>query len=178
LAGWFWVESRRLLPFTSFAQMEGPRQASPVFTAAMAPPERGGNELIAPCLINVSDLSAAAGQHRVMSAEVPIQRRSLLRLSGAICATGAVLGAVPSAIAGSHRDHDRAREALEHGEALPLAEILARVRPELDGEVVGVSFEREGGRWIYQFKLVGRAGRLAKIYVDAATARVLKRKAE
>jgi uncharacterized membrane protein YkoI len=113
-----------------------------------------------------------------MSAAVPVQRRSLLRLGGAICAIGAVFDAVPPATADSHRDHDRAREALERGEALPLAEILARVRPELDGEVVGISFEREGGRWIYKFKLVGRAGRLAEIQVDAATARVLKRKAE
>jgi uncharacterized membrane protein YkoI len=109
---------------------------------------------------------------------VPVQRRSLLRLGGAICAVGVVFSAVSSAIAGSHGDHDRAREALERGEALPLAEILARVRPELDGEVVGVSFEREGGRWIYEFRLIGRAGRLAEIHVDAATARVLKRKAE
>lgn len=170
--GRFWVEGRCLVPFTSFAQMEGPRPSSPMLTAATAA------ELDRSCLINVSDLSAAAGQHRTMSVAVPVQRRSLLRLGGAICAIGAVLSAVPSAIAGSHRDHDRAREALEHGEALPLAEILARVRPELDGEVVGVSFEREAGRWIYQFKLVGRAGRLAEINVDAATARVLKRKAE
>ncbi|MBR0673089.1 peptidase M4 [Roseomonas soli] len=75
-------------------------------------------------------------------------------------------------------DHDRARAALERGEALPLAEVLARVRPELGGEVVGVDFDRDDGRWIYEFKVIGPAGRLVEVHVDAATARVLRRRAD
>jgi uncharacterized membrane protein YkoI len=76
---------------------------------------------------------------------------------------------------GGHDDHDRARRAFEQGEVLPLAEILARVRGELGGEVVGVSFEREHGRWVYEFKVIGAGGRLVEVYVDAATAEVLQR---
>jgi uncharacterized membrane protein YkoI len=106
-------------------------------------------------------------------------RRDLIRL--ALPASGAAL--LPAVALADprrrERDHDRAREALERGEALPLADILARVRPELGGEVVGVDFERgRGGRWIYEFKVIGPSGRLVEVHVDAATARVLRRETE
>ena len=113
----------------------------------------------------------------------PLTRRQYMIRFGGFCATaggGAILAA-PAAQAGGRRDrdHDRAREALERGEALPLAEVLARVRPELGGEVVGVDFERErGGRWVYEFTVIGPTGRLVEVYVDAATARVLSRRTE
>jgi uncharacterized membrane protein YkoI len=87
-----------------------------------------------------------------------------------------VAGPSPAWARGGHEDdHDRARRAFEGGEVLPLAEILARVRGELGGEVVGVSFEREHDRWVYEFKVIGAGGRLVEIYVDAATAEVLER---
>lgn len=75
-------------------------------------------------------------------------------------------------------DHDSARRAVEHGEALPLSEILDRVRPQLGGEVVGVSFEREHGRWVYEFRIIGPAGLLTEVSVDAATARIVKRESD
>lgn len=109
------------------------------------------------------------------------RRRSLLRLGGGLCAAvGAAILAARPALARPRRDHDqdRARAALERGEALPLAEVLARVRPELGGEVVGVDFDRDDGRWIYEFKVIGPAGRLVEVHVDAATARVLRREVD
>jgi uncharacterized membrane protein YkoI len=90
----------------------------------------------------------------------------------------AILVAAPSPLwarGGHEDDHDRARRAFEQGEVLPLAEILARVRGELGGEVVGVSFEREHDRWVYEFKVIGAGGRLVEVYIDAATAEVLER---
>lgn len=73
------------------------------------------------------------------------------------------------------RDYDQARRAVERGEALALAEILTRVRSDLGGEVVGVEFERKRDRWVYEFKVIDPAGRLWEVYVDAATAAILKR---
>lgn len=73
------------------------------------------------------------------------------------------------------RDHERARRALEEGRARPLAEILARVEDRLGGEVVGVEFEREKGRYVYEFKVIAPNGRLQEVYVDALTAEILKR---
>lgn len=94
---------------------------------------------------------------------------------------GAALGvllAMTPAPAGADRDHDRARRAVESGEALPLIDILARIRPSLGGEVIRVSLERKKGRWVYEFKVIGAGGRLAEVYVDALTAEVVKREEE
>jgi uncharacterized membrane protein YkoI len=74
----------------------------------------------------------------------------------------------------AERDHDRARLAVERGEALPLVDILERIGSDLRGEVLSVSFERKRGRWMYEFKVVRPGGTLVEIYVDAASAEILK----
>jgi uncharacterized membrane protein YkoI len=80
---------------------------------------------------------------------------------------------------GGHHDHDhdRARHAVEHGEAQPLSAILEQVGPELGGEVVGVAFRRRGDRWLYEFRVIAPAGQMTEVYVDAATARIVRREA-
>ncbi|XOC78265.1 PepSY domain-containing protein [Microvirga sp. M2] len=83
-----------------------------------------------------------------------------------------------SAWADRERDHDRARHAVERGEALPLADILERVRSNLGGEIVGVSFEREHGRWVYEFRVIRPGGALVEVYVDAASGRIVKQEEE
>jgi uncharacterized membrane protein YkoI len=99
-----------------------------------------------------------------------VHRRDLIR------AGLAVLVVLPAPVqAQREREHDRARRAVERGEALPLADILARVRADLGGEVVGISFERKRERWIYEFKVIGGGGRLVEVYVDAASATIVKR---
>lgn len=70
-------------------------------------------------------------------------------------------------------DHDLAREALENNRARPLVEILAEVEKQIDGEVVGLEFEREHGRYVYELKVVTPQGRLLEVYVDAMTAEIL-----
>lgn len=93
-----------------------------------------------------------------------------------IIVLGLIAGVLPSTVlADRERDSDRARRAVERGEALALAEILTRVRAGLGGEVVGVEFERKRDRWVYEFKVIDPAGRLWEVYVDAATATILKR---
>jgi uncharacterized membrane protein YkoI len=71
-------------------------------------------------------------------------------------------------------DHERARRAVEAGLALPLAEILERLGDRLGGEVVGVEFERERGQYVYEFKVITASGRLREVYVDAASAEIVK----
>ena len=72
-------------------------------------------------------------------------------------------------------DHafDRARRALDRGETLPMTELLARLKTQVYGEVVGVEFEREDGKWVYEFKVIDNRGRLLDVYVDAQTGEVL-----
>lgn len=83
--------------------------------------------------------------------------------------------ALPATASRADRDHDHARRAVERGEALPLFEILTRVRSQLGGEVVGVLLKRKRDRWVYEFKVIGPSGQLTEVYVDAASAEILKR---
>lgn len=87
-----------------------------------------------------------------------------------------VAGVLFATASHADEDHDRVRAAVERGEVLPLTEILARIHPSLGGEVVGLSVEREDGRWVYEFKVIEPGGRLVEVEVDAATAQVLSRK--
>jgi len=42
------------------------------------------------------------------------------------------------------------------------------------GEVLEVELEHEGGRWVYELKLLQTGGRLIRLDVDAKTAQVLR----
>lgn len=71
-------------------------------------------------------------------------------------------------------DHERARRALECGEVMPLADVLAAVRPHISGKIIETEIEREDGIWVYEFKFIDAGGRLVEVHVDAGTARILK----
>ena len=71
-------------------------------------------------------------------------------------------------------DHDRARDLLEHGEIVPLSEIIAHISDEHPGEVVGVSLVRMRGRWVYQFKIQTGDGKLGELSVDAKSMGVVR----
>lgn len=102
---------------------------------------------------------------------VPTRR---MFLSAVACIAAALAAGPAHADKDEGRDQDRARRAVLEGHVRPLAEILERVRHRLGGEVVGVEFEREKGRYVYEFKVVAPTGRLREVYVDAVTAEVLK----
>lgn len=91
-------------------------------------------------------------------------RRLTVALLAALLAGGSGAG-----IAGD--DHDRARQALEAGEVLPLRTILERVERDYTGQVIDVELEREREqgveRWIYELKILRSGGSLIKLKVDA-----------
>lgn len=124
-------------------------------------------------MIHVRELSGSLRYAGIMK----LKRRTALLL--ALALTGAA-GGLARAGDDNHgkdrhrRDHERARRALEEGRARPLAEILEAVRGRLDGEVIGVEFDRDDGRYVYEFKVVGADGRLREVYVDALSAEILK----
>ncbi len=76
---------------------------------------------------------------------------------------------------GDEDDHDRARRALEEGQARPLNEILVIVEDELGGRIVRVELERRRDRYIYEFRVITPSGELREVYVDAMSAEILKR---
>ncbi|HRL99717.1 MAG TPA: PepSY domain-containing protein [Acidovorax sp.] len=99
----------------------------------------------------------------------------LHRLAGSALVVACALGAGPALHAdeGGH-DHDRARQALEQGQVLPLRTVLDRVEREYQGQALKVEFEQDDGRFIYEIRLLQRDGRLVKLKVDAVDGRVLK----
>lgn len=71
-------------------------------------------------------------------------------------------------------DHDRARQALEAGEILPLRSVLDKLARDVPGQVMEVELERSSERWIYEIKLLQAGGALIKLKVDARDATVIK----
>jgi uncharacterized membrane protein YkoI len=74
---------------------------------------------------------------------------------------------------GASDDHDRARQALERGEIMPLRAVLDRVEADYPGEVIEVELEREEGRWRYEVKLLRAGGALIELDIDAHDGTVL-----
>ena len=103
--------------------------------------------------------------------------RNWRKLALSLCA--AILACCSAtSIAGD--DHDRARQALEAGEVLPLHTILVRVEREQPGQVLDVELEREHegnrDRWIYEIKMLRSGGALVKLKVDARNGAIISQK--
>ena len=74
-------------------------------------------------------------------------------------------------------DHDRARQALEAGEILPLKTVLEKVDRDTPGQVMEVELERKHDRWMYEIKLLRSGGSLVKLLVDAHDGKIVARRA-
>jgi uncharacterized membrane protein YkoI len=92
--------------------------------------------------------------------------------AAALVITVAVAASWPTVARADGHERDALHEAVEHGEIRSLADILATIRDKLPGEVAGVAVERKDGRWIYEFRVVDRQGRLFEVNVDARTATI------
>jgi len=70
-------------------------------------------------------------------------------------------------------DHDRARQAVEAGNVLPLRTILEQVEREYPGQVMDVELDREKGEWVYEVKLLRKGGALMKLKILARDGTIL-----
>ena len=91
-------------------------------------------------------------------------------LGAALLATAIAL---PATVALADSDHDKARAALIAGEIQPLPKILQQVAQKHPGDVLEVELEREGGRWLYELKILQSDGKILKLDVDAKDASVI-----
>ena len=80
------------------------------------------------------------------------------------------------ACAAADSDQDRARAAVQAGQVLPLKTLLERLEREHPGQLLSVELEDDGGRLVYDVKLLQADGRLVKLKVDAATGEVLRQR--
>ncbi|MEI7613196.1 MAG: PepSY domain-containing protein [Betaproteobacteria bacterium] len=73
-------------------------------------------------------------------------------------------------------DHDRALNALESGEILPLRGVLEKVERDTPGRVLEVDLEHKKGRWVYEIKLLRQGGALTKLLIDARDGSIIERR--
>ncbi len=92
------------------------------------------------------------------------------------CALLVVMSSLAGLPGWADSGHDRARQAVQSGQVLPLPAVLEQLAREVPGQVLEVELERDDGRWIYEIKLLQTGGQLVKLKVDAQTAQVLRRK--
>ena len=77
--------------------------------------------------------------------------------------------------AGAASDQQRAREALQAGEILPLGAIIQSVNRQVDGRVLNAWLEKHGKKgWTYRLKLLDREGNIVGVVADARTGEVLQ----
>ncbi|EHL20989.1 peptidase propeptide and ypeb domain-containing protein [Acidovorax sp. NO-1] len=100
------------------------------------------------------------------------QVRRMYLVGCVLCA--AAMAVAPAGAASGRDDHDRARQAVQAGQVLPLPTVLERLQREVPGQVLEVELEQERDRWIYEIKLLTPAGQLTKVKLDARTAEVLR----
>ena len=96
-------------------------------------------------------------------------------VAGALCAAVLV---VASGVAGDDdakhaREHDAIRAALQRGEVLPLARILAIAQQKVPGDVIEVELESERSGLIYEIKVLTQSGRVREVKIDARSGAVL-----
>ena len=71
-------------------------------------------------------------------------------------------------------EHDAIRGALQRGEVLPLAKILAIAQEKVPGDVIEVDLESKRGAIVYEIKVLTQSGRVREIYINARDGTVLK----
>jgi len=68
------------------------------------------------------------------------------------------------------------RRAVQQKKILPLGEIKRIIEKKTNSEIIKVELERKKRRWVYEFKIVDRQGRLREVYVDASNGTIIKSK--
>lgn len=103
-------------------------------------------------------------------------RRWVIGRSGLALLLALHVGLSPLALADDPEDHDRARQALEAGEILPLKNVLEVVAADTPGRVLEVELDRHQERWVYEIKLLRQGGAVVKLWVDAKDGTVIDRR--
>ncbi|QVL47310.1 MAG: PepSY domain-containing protein [Thiocapsa sp.] len=100
-----------------------------------------------------------------------------LRLTAITVAIG-LLSVTGGAFAGDRLDHDEIKQLRETGQILPMGEVMASAQTVQPGQLVEAELEREreDGGYLYEIKILAADGTVHKLYLDAATGEVIKRK--
>lgn len=114
-------------------------------------------------------------KHLVLHDSSKKRQLSVLKAAAVLTLFACSLG-LQTAAASNKGDHERARQALESGQILPLRTVLDKLEREHPGKVLEVELEQDDGRWIYEVKLLQADGQLLKLKLDAKSGVLLQRK--
>ena len=97
---------------------------------------------------------------------------AILRLPALSLMLVLVMTDAQAALAREHhnRDSDVARNALQHGEVLPIERVLGLANQYLPGDVVEVRLDPiRGGGLLYKIRVLTRTGQIEELVLDART---------
>ncbi len=84
------------------------------------------------------------------------------------------LAAGHPAEAKTKNEQQRAREAVESGEVIPLNKIVRKLKRRGDGRLLDAELQEVGpGRWIYNLKVLDENGNVADVIVDGGSGEIL-----
>lgn len=94
-----------------------------------------------------------------------------------IATTGlGLLLAMGSPLAGERLDHDEIKQLRETGQILPMEQVMGSAQAEQPGQLVEAELEREDDAYRYEIKILAADGAIHTLYLDAATAEIIKRR--
>lgn len=73
-------------------------------------------------------------------------------------------------------DHEKAIEAVQNGEILPLDQILQSIKKKFEGRVLAINLnDNEQGLfgWVYDIRMIDRKNNVINLRIDAGTSTVL-----
>lgn len=94
-------------------------------------------------------------------------------LAGVLSATVLLVASVVADGDDHAREHDAIRAALQRGEVLPLARILAIAQEKVPGDVIEVELESKHAALVYEIKVLTQSGRVREVKIDARSGTVL-----
>ena len=106
-----------------------------------------------------------------MSSKIGAQWRTAL--TGLVMLVALAVPGMGIGFAADNLDHERARQAVEAGDVLPLRTILERIEREYPGQIMEVELDRERGEWVYEVKLLRKGGALMKLKILARDGTIL-----
>lgn len=105
-----------------------------------------------------------------------MKTRHLFAAAAAAAAlAGTALVTLPASASDRVRQQE-VRQLRESGKILSIEDILGRARAAQPGQVVEVELEREGGRYVYEVKVIDDADKVHKLELDAGSGELLRRK--
>lgn len=71
------------------------------------------------------------------------------------------------------QNHERARSAVQAGEAKPLGNVLGTIAKRYPGRALDAKLQERGSRLVYKIKWLARDGKVWEIVADARSGRIL-----